>query len=241
MSQTKLRAISRGSLIIDNIFVEIVELIRSQPKFSLTEKRIADFIRRRAKKLGAEGMAFTPIVSFGVSSVEIHHKPSNKKIGQNNFLMLDYGAKISGYCSDFTRTLFIGRPNKEQEKIYNIVLQSQIAAIKKIAVGKFGDEIDFTARHIINSSGYGKFYTHGTGHGVGKKIHELPNFKPNSGDVLKNNDVVTVEPGIYLPKKFGVRIEDMILVSKQPRRRQGSGGQAKIFSKIPKDFKSMIV
>ncbi len=225
----KLQAITKGSQIIDQIFWELLKILKSGEQ--KTEKQIADFIRRGAKKLGAEGMAFSPIVSFGASSVEIHHKPSNKKIGMNNFLMLDYGAKVSGYCSDFTRTLFIGKPNNEQEKIYNIVLRSQLAAIKKVAVGKFGDEIDFTARHIINSSGYGKFYIHGTGHGVGKKIHESPNFKPNSGDVLKNGDVVTVEPGIYLPKKFGVRIEDMILVS----------NQSKIFSKVPKDFKSIII
>ena len=110
-------------------------------------------------------------------------------------------------------------------------MKSQLAAIKKIAVGRPADEIDFTARHIINQAGFGKFYIHGTGHGVGKKIHETPNFKPNSGDVVRKNDIVTVEPGIYLPRKFGIRIEDMIIVSSKPQ----------IFSKIPKDFGSMII
>src|SRR6185369_11925217 len=151
--------------------------------------------------------------------------------GKNNFLMLDYGVKVNGFCSDYTRTLFLGKPNQEHEKIYNIVLQAQLAAIKKVKSGKFGDEIDFAARHIINQNGFGKFYVHGTGHGVTQKIHDLPNFKPNSGDVVKRGDIVTVEPGIYLPKKFGIRIEDMILVSQKP----------KTFSKVPKDFKSMIV
>ncbi|OGF00059.1 MAG: hypothetical protein A3I07_03170 [Candidatus Doudnabacteria bacterium RIFCSPLOWO2_02_FULL_42_9] len=145
--------------------------------------------------------------------------------------MLDFGVKVSQYCSDFTRTLFLGRPNSFHEKIYNIVLNAQRKSIRLVAIGKFGDEIDFAARHIINQAGYGKFYIHGTGHGVGKKIHELPNFKPNSGDVVKKNDIVTVEPGIYLPKKFGIRIEDMVWVKNKP----------KILSKIPTDFKSMII
>ena len=145
--------------------------------------------------------------------------------------MLDYGVKISGFCSDFTRTIFIGRPKKYHEQIYNVVLHAQISAIKKLKIGALADEIDFTARHIINQTGFGKFYIHGTGHGVTKKIHDKPSFKITSADVVHANDVVTIEPGIYIPKKFGVRIEDMVLVKKHPT----------IFSKIPKDFLSMIL
>ncbi|MBX4186983.1 MAG: M24 family metallopeptidase [Candidatus Doudnabacteria bacterium] len=231
MLSKKLRAISHGSLIIDKIFFQIVELIHARQKSGLTEIQVANFIRRESKNLGGQGMAFPPIVSFGSSSSEIHHKPSNKKIGKNNFLMLDYGVKISGYCSDFTRTLFLGQPTKLHENIYNLVLASQITAIEKVSVGRAADEIDFAARHVINQAGFGKYFNHGTGHGVGKKIHESPSFKFSSADVVKTDDVVTVEPGIYLPKKFGVRIEDMILVSRLP----------KIFSKVPKDFGNMIV
>ncbi len=225
----KVRAITKGSQIIDQIYWELLNILKS--KSVQTEISLANFIKRRAKKLGAEGMAFSPIVSFGTGSVEIHHKPSKKKIGKNNFLMLDFGVKVSQYCSDFTRTIFLGRPTQEHEKIYNIVLKSQQAAIKKISIGETGDVIDFSARHIINLSGYGKFYNHGTGHGVTKKIHDLPNFKPSSGDVIHKNDIVTVEPGIYLPKKFGIRIEDMVLVTNKP----------KVLSSVPTDFKSMIV
>ena len=125
----------------------------------------------------------------------------------------------------------MGRPTKYHEKIYNIVLASQIATIKEISVGEYGDKLDFAARHVINLAGFGKYFTHATGHGVGRKIHEQPVLRPSSGDVLALNDVVTVEPGIYLPGKFGVRIEDMVLVDKTPR----------VFSNIPKDFKSMVV
>ncbi|MEJ0021891.1 MAG: M24 family metallopeptidase [Candidatus Doudnabacteria bacterium] len=225
----EIKFIQTGSRIIDEIFRELLVILRSHK--SATEISLANKIRSLAKKLGSDGMAFPPIVSFGSSSAEIHHKPSKKKIGKNNFLMLDYGVKVHGYCSDFTRTLFIGRPNKLHEKIYEIVLRAQLAAIKKVAQGKFGDEIDFAARHIINQAGFGKNYIHGTGHGVGKKIHEAPNFKATSGDIIIKNDVVTIEPGIYLPNRFGVRIEDMVLVSKK----------STLFSGIPKDFKSMIV
>lgn len=225
----KLKAITKGSQIIDQIFWELLKILKSEKK--LTELDLARQIKKLAKKLGASGMAFPPIVSFGQSSAEIHHSPSSKKIGKNNFLMLDFGVKTQGYCSDFTRTLFLGRPKKFHEQIYNIVLKAQLTAIKKVSIGRHSDEIDFTARHIINHSGYGKFYVHGTGHGVGKKIHETPNFKSNSGDSIAKNDIVTIEPGIYLPKKFGVRIEDMILVSSKP----------KIFSKVGKDFRNMII
>jgi Xaa-Pro aminopeptidase len=231
---TKLQAIIKGSQIIDQIYWELFKMLSAsvgKKSTDLTELFLARKIKTLAKKMGGDGMAFPPIVSFGSSSAEIHHIPSRKKIGRNNFLMLDYGVKVKGYCSDFTRTLFLGTPNKLHKKIYNIVLNAQLRAITKVRVGAMSDEIDFTARHIINQSGYGKFYNHGTGHGVGKKIHELPNFKITSGDIVNKNDIVTVEPGIYLPKQFGVRIEDMIHVKEKPE----------IFSQIPKDFKSMIV
>jgi Xaa-Pro aminopeptidase len=226
---SKLQAIQKGSQIIDKIFWELFKTLKTRK--DLTEISLAQKIRKLAKDMGGQGMAFPPIVSFGSNSPEIHHSPSNKKIGRNNFLILDYGVKISGYCSDFTRTLFIGKPSKLHEKIYNIVLQSQLATVKKVKIGANSDEIDFTARHIINLAGYGKFFTHGTGHGVGRKIHESPSFKINTADKIAKNDVVTVEPGIYLPHKFGVRIEDMILVTHKP----------KVYSQIPKDFKSMII
>ena len=183
-------------------------------------------------------MSFPPIVAFGKNSSEIHHWASKSKIGKNSFLMFDFGVKINGWCTDFTRTIFLGRPTKLHENIYNTVLRAQLAGIKSVKIGKLGDEIDFASRHIINVSELGKFFTHGNGHGVGRKIHERPSFKINSGDIVKKNDVVTIEPGIYLPgrqaglpEKFGVRIEDMVLVTSQP----------KVYSKIPKDFRSMIV
>ena len=229
MSSKKIRAITYGSLIIDKIFLEIVRRIKTGK--TQTERDLVIQIKKLGRSLGASGMAFPPIVAFGKNSSEIHHFNGRTKIGKNNFLMLDYGVRVHGFCSDFTRTLFLGTPSKFQEKIYNIVLKSQLATIKKIAIGAHSDVIDFTARHIINQAGLGKYFTHGTGHGVGRLIHESPSFKTNTNDIVAKDDIVTVEPGIYLPNKFGVRIEDMVLVSDQP----------KVFSKIPKDFRNMII
>jgi len=225
----KLQAINKGSQIIDQIFWELLKILKT--KHSLTELDLANQIKKLGKKFGGEAMAFPPIVSFGSSSAQIHHKPSKKRIGKNNFLMLDYGVKVKGYCSDFTRTLFIGNPNKFQEKVYNTVLKSQLAALKEVKLGVDCYKIDLIARKIVIDAGFGRHFNHSTGHAVGIKIHEPPSFSPVSSEQLLKSTVMTVEPGIYLPGKFGVRIEDMILVS----------NKSKIFSKVPKDFKSMII
>src|SRR3989338_1848370 len=229
---TKLKSITKGSQIMDQIFWELLKLLNSgQPA---TELSLAQFIKKRAKQLGASGLAFPPIVSFGPNSAEIHHKPNKTRIGKNNFLMLDYGVKVNGYCSDFTRTLFLGRPQKIHEKIYNTVLRAQLAGLKLIKPEAECFRIDLAAREVIIEAGFGRHYNHHTGHAVGKKIHEPPSFSATSPSTLSASRsplIMTVEPGIYLPGRFGVRIEDMVLVSNKP----------KIFSKVPKDFKSMIV
>lgn len=229
---SKLQSITKGSQIIDEIFWELFQLLKSSAP--LTEIGIARLIKKRALQLGAAGLAFPSIVSFGPNSAEIHHKPGAKKIGRNNFLMLDFGVKVNGYCSDFTRTLFIGRPNKFQTKIYKTVRSAHQAALKRVKVGADCAIVDLTARNIIARAGFARHYNHSTGHGVDHQIHELPSFSAGSPATLhtaRSPLVMTVEPGIYLPRQFGVRIEDMILVSKKPR----------VFSQVPTDFKSMII
>ncbi len=229
---SKLQSITKGSQIIDQIFWGLFQLLKSNA--ALTEIGIARLIKKRALQLGASGLAFPSIVSFGANSAEIHHKPANKKIGRNNFLMLDYGVKVNGFCSDFTRTLFIGRPSKFQTKIYQTVLSAQRAALKQVKVGADCATVDLAARNVIARAGYTKYYNHSTGHGVGRQIHEAPSFSASSPSTLhatRSPLVMTVEPGIYLPKQFGVRIEDMILVTHR----------AKVFSQVPTDFKSMII
>jgi Xaa-Pro aminopeptidase len=232
-SKTKdeLNLIAKGSRIIDTAFEAIKRLVRQKRKKSLTEIEIAQLIERHGKSKGAEALAFDSIVAWGANAASPHHFASNQKIGRNNFLLLDFGMKVDRMHTDFTRTLFIGNPSKEQEKIYQTVLEAQKRAIEKIKVGVKASMIDHAARSHIKKNNFGKYFTHNTGHGVGLEIHEKPNFSQKSQDILLEGMVVTVEPGIYLPKKGGVRIEDMILVRKNP----------KIFSKIPKDFKNMII
>lgn len=231
MRKTKLEqaAIEKGSRIIDSTFEHIKKYIHKY--IHSTEARVVYEVEKHGKRLGAEGLAFDPIVAFGPNAASPHHFSSNTKIGRNNFLLLDFGFKVNGYHSDFTRTLFIGKPNRFQTKVYETVLTAQLKAIEKVQVGNKASLVDQTARKFIARKGFSKYFTHNTGHGVGLEIHELPNFSPTSHDLLEQNSVVTVEPGIYLPGKFGVRIEDMIVVANKPR----------ILSRIPKDLRSMMI
>ncbi|MBI2607716.1 MAG: aminopeptidase P family protein [Candidatus Doudnabacteria bacterium] len=228
-TKEELKCISKGSRIIDQVFRHIAKFLKQ--KRGLRELDIALEIEKTGKKLGAEEMAFDPIVAFGPNAASPHHFPGKQKIGRNNFLLFDFGMKINGYHSDFTRTLFLGKPSNQQARVYNTVLAAQQKAIEKVRIGIKASEVDKAARGFIQKKKYGKYFTHNTGHGVGLEIHELPNFSEKSKDVLAENMIVTVEPGIYLPKKFGVRIEDMVLVSKKSR----------IISSLPKDLTSMII
>ncbi|MBI2355684.1 MAG: aminopeptidase P family protein [Candidatus Doudnabacteria bacterium] len=247
-AKTELAAIEKGSRIIDKVFERVKREIRGvkgiMGKRGVTEADIAYLIEKEGKRLGADGLAFDPIVAFGPNAASPHHFSSSARIGRNNFLLLDFGFKVKGYHSDFTRTLFIGKPNRLQVKVYETVLQAQLRAIEQVKLGNKASLVDQTARKFIAKKNFGKYFTHNTGHGVGLEIHELPslaptsgarrggpNFSPASEDVLKSNFVVTVEPGIYLPGRFGVRIEDMIVVAKKPR----------IMSKVKKDFANMLI
>lgn len=240
-SREELKNIEKGSRIIDATFGHVVKILKNHPhlnplpsrerKKSITEIEIAQEIEKHGKKLGADGLAFDPIVAWGANAAAPHHQSSNTKIGKNNFLLLDFGMMVGGYHSDFTRTLFIGNPDKKQEKVYNTVLEAQKKAIKKISIGVRAFEVDAAVRRFIGQLGFGKYFTHNTGHGVGLEIHESPNFSAKSEDVLRTHMVVTVEPGIYIEKWGGVRIEDMIAVGKKSR----------VMSRVPKDLKSMII
>ena len=221
-------AIAKGSRIIDQTFWFVKKLVSQ--KRGLTEAELAFKIEKFGKDHGADEVAFDSIVAFGPNAAAPHHLSSKQKIGRNNFLLLDFGMKVQGYHSDFTRTLFIGKPSSVQAKIYETVLKAQKLAIAKVKIGQKASVVDKAARDFIAKAGFGKLFTHNTGHGVGLEIHELPNFSPNSDAILKKDMIVTVEPGIYVAGKGGVRIEDMVLV-----------GKNSVFSKVPTDFKSMII
>lgn len=148
---------------------------------------------------GAEALSFETIAVSGVNSSMPHGVPSDKKIENGDFITMDYGAVVGGYHSDMTRTVAVGSVSEEQKKIYNTVLEAQLAAMEKMAPGVSCADADKAARDIITDAGYGEFFGHGTGHGVGVEIHEQPRVSPRSKEILAPGHLVTAEPGIYLP------------------------------------------
>ena len=164
------------------------------------------------KKLGADDKSFDFIIASGKTSSMPHGKASDKVIENGDFVTFDYGCKVNGYCSDMTRTIVVGRANEKQREIYNTVLEAQTNAINNLKSGMIEKDGDYLARRVIFERGYGNYFGHSLGHGVGLEIHEKPFMGPRGTNLLKSGMVVTVEPGIYIPELYGVRIEDMVLL-----------------------------
>ncbi|OGG14654.1 hypothetical protein A2773_02610 [Candidatus Gottesmanbacteria bacterium RIFCSPHIGHO2_01_FULL_39_10] len=210
-TETEISNIRYAAQITDQAFDFIIKNIKKDQ----TEKDIALAIEFFIKK-HADNIAFSPIVAFNDHAAIPHYLPTtNYKLQTKSLILLDFGAKISGYCSDMTRVIFYGTPKDEWLKIYNTVLKSQKLALDAIKPGKTGQEIDSVARNFIIKNGYPQ-YPHGLGHGVGLAIHESPRLKIDSKDILEESMIVTVEPGIYLEGDCGVRIEDLLII-KRPR------------------------
>ena len=182
-------------------------------KPGVTENAVAAELEYQMRKLGAAGTSFETIVISGVKTSMPHGKPGDKKIENGDFVTMDFGCCYHGYCSDMTRTVVVGRATDEQKQIYQIVLKAQERGLAAISSGVSGMEADKAARDVIDAAGYGKYFGHALGHGVGLLIHELPNLSPKSEIILKPGMVVTCEPGIYVPGFGGVRIEDMVAVT----------------------------
>lgn len=182
-------------------------------KPGLTEKQVQLELDYYMLSHGAEALSFQTIAVSGANSSLPHGVPSDKKIENGDFLTLDFGAVFKGYHSDMTRTVAVGSASDEMKKVYGTVLEAQEAGLAVLRGGISGKDADKAARDVIAQAGYGEFFGHGTGHGVGIEIHENPSSSPRSSFTLVPGDVVTVEPGIYLPGKFGVRIEDMALIT----------------------------
>jgi len=162
--------------------------------------------------MGAKGPSFNLIIGFGPDSALPHHESSDRPLKNNEAVLIDYGCVYNGYCSDITRTYFHGKPDVEFKKVYAIVDAAQKAGVKKVKAGARTFDIDKACRDHIADAGYGQYFIHGTGHGVGLEIHESPTLNTKSKETLRAGMAVTVEPGIYLYGKFGVRIEDSVLV-----------------------------
>lgn len=206
----ELKNIKQAQRITEKVF----EAIKKTLKFGMSEKQIAWQIKVFAYGFGADRMAFHPIVALNQNSACPHHNNSGRKLKRGDVILIDMGVRYNGYCSDMTRMIFTNKPTKEQKYIYELVLKAQENAIKKLCAGISGKKADDFARDIIKRAGYGKQFSHSLGHGVGLDIHELPNLSQKYKEKIPEGCVVTIEPGIYLPGKFGIRIEDMVLVRK---------------------------
>ena len=205
----EIEKMKKAAEIADNAFSYILNVIRE----GMTEKEIAAELDYYMKKNGADGNSFDTIVAFEENSALPHAQPTDRKLKNGETVLMDYGCKYDGYCSDMTRTVALGTIKDELKKIYDTVLKAQLAAEDALKAGMKCCDIDKIARDIIENAGYKNCFNHSLGHGVGLEIHETPNLSPKSNAILKPNNVVTVEPGIYIEGLGGVRIEDMVYIT----------------------------
>lgn len=189
-----------------------LEEIYNDIRIGVTEKEIAARLTYLMLHYGAENMSFDPIVVSGANGSMPHGVPGEKTIADGEFITMDFGCIYRGYCSDMTRTVAVGHVTEEMNRVYQTVLRAQLAGIERAKAGVSGHDIDAAARDIIAAEGYGEYFGHSFGHGVGVEIHEAPNASPNYKEALPAGAVISAEPGIYLPGKFGVRIEDVIVL-----------------------------
>ena len=209
-----------------------MEAVRSSLEEGMREYEVAAELEYTMRKAGAEGIAFETIVGSGPRAAYPHAGCKEREIRKGDFIVIDTGATYRGYRSDITRTFVLGKPSGEQRRIYEAVFEANEGALKEIREGVKGSEVDELARRIITESGYGEFFIHSLGHGVGLEVHELPSLSRESKDVLKAGNIVTDEPGIYVAGRGGVRIEDTVLVTK---------GKAEPLTKFVKEIEEMTI
>ncbi len=218
----ELKAVAASMALLDRGFEYICGFIKP----GLTETAVALELEIFLRRQGATGISFPFIVASGHRASLPHGEASGKVISEGDILTLDFGVIMDYYCSDMTRTISVGAPKPEMEKIYYIVLEAQKAGLDAVKAGVTASSVDRAARDVIEGYGYGEFFGHGTGHGVGLAVHEAPRLSSRDDTVLEEGMVVTVEPGIYLPGRGGVRIEDSVVVER---------GGCRLLTNAPKD------
>ena len=221
--QAEIEILRQAVKIADDAFANVLKSI----EIGQTEEEIGLDLEYSMRRAGASGGSFEFIVASGVRSALPHGTASSKKIHLGEFLTMDFGAVYQGYCSDITRTVFLGEPEDKHREVYEVVLAAQRAGIAAVAPGRTGKEVDAVARKIIEDAGYGDYFGHGLGHSVGLTIHEGPNLNMREERVLEPGMVITVEPGIYIPDWGGVRIEDIVLVTENG---------CEVLTQAPKEF-----
>lgn len=207
--ENELKLIKGAVNIADTAFNEILSFIKP----GIKEFEVALELEYKMKKLGASGVSFETIIASGPRSALPHGTAGDREIQAGDVVVMDFGAIYKGYCSDMTRTIFVGKPQEKLNEIYNIVLKAQLEALDASVAGITGKELDSVSRKMIDAKGYEKCFGHSLGHGVGVEIHEKPGISPKSEEILKPGMVFTVEPGIYVEGFGGVRIEDMVLLT----------------------------
>ena len=195
--------------ITDKTFTDMCGIIKP----GMTEKELAAELVYRLSKNGADGLAFSPIVITGPNTSMPHGVPGDSVVKEGDFVTMDFGAAYKGYCSDMTRTVAVGYATEEMKTVYNIVLEAQKAGLAATKAGVPGKEIDGAARKVIADAGYGAYFGHGYGHSLGIEVHESPSPNPSNANPLPVGTICSAEPGIYLPDKFGVRIEDVTIIT----------------------------
>lgn len=219
----EINKIKKAVKIADRVFGDILKLVKPGVK----ERDLALEMSYRMIKLGADGPAFDFVVASGQRSSMPHGRASDRKLKKGDFITFDFGCFYDGYASDVTRTVVLGKATARQKKIYNIVLKAQLKAISSIKPQMPAKELDRVARDIINREGFGDYFGHGLGHGLGLEVHDNPVLNPRSKDTLAEGNVVTIEPGIYIPAWGGVRIEDDVVITKNG---------CKVLSRSPKEL-----
>jgi Xaa-Pro aminopeptidase len=205
----ELKRMIEAAMLGNHVFHAVLPHI--QP--GIPETEIAASLEFFARSLGAEGMSFETIVASGPRSALPHGRATRQKTPRNGFVTLDFGVILKGYCSDMTRTVYVGKPSASERRAYNAVLEAQEAAVAAVRPDVTCGEVDEAARGMLRKAGLAKYFTHSTGHGVGLEIHEGPRVAAGQTLELKPRMVITIEPGIYLAGKFGIRIEDMVAVT----------------------------
>ncbi len=207
----ELDALRRAAAISDRVYAELAE----QPFVGRTEAELAWWLTDAWHSAGADGPSFDAIVAFGENGARPHADVRTEPIPEGTLVVVDAGCVVDGYMSDCTRTFFTGQPEGRLREVYDLCLQAQLDGLAAVRPGAVGRDVDAASRVAIDAAGMGERYGHGLGHGVGLDIHEEPNLRPESESVLAVGNVVTVEPGIYLPGDVGVRIEDLVVVTEE--------------------------
>ena len=203
----ELERMRKAQQITDKAFEEVQKRIRA----GMTEKELAAELVYCLLKNGGEGLSFEPIVVSGPNSSLPHGVPTDRKLENGDFITMDFGVIYQGYCSDMTRTVALGYATDEMRQVYDTVLKAQLAGLAASRPGVTGKDIDSAARQVIADAGYGSYFGHAYGHCLGMEVHEMPSCSPSGEVVMEKNMVSSAEPGIYLPGKFGVRIEDVVI------------------------------